>query len=45
MASDGGGSAHDLVVTTWVMYSIAMLLFVVRLYVSDADSVFLVGNC
>ncbi|RAH65155.1 uncharacterized protein BO66DRAFT_215913 [Aspergillus aculeatinus CBS 121060] len=32
MASDGGGSAHDLVVTTWVMYSIAMLLFVVRLY-------------
>ncbi|RAL12189.1 UbiD family decarboxylase [Aspergillus homomorphus CBS 101889] len=32
MASDGGGSPHDLVVTTWIMYSVAMLLFFVRLY-------------
>lgn len=33
MANDGGGSPHDLVVQTWIMYSIAILLFLVRLYV------------
>ncbi|PYH47821.1 uncharacterized protein BP01DRAFT_198501 [Aspergillus saccharolyticus JOP 1030-1] len=32
MATDGGGSSHDLVVSTWIMYSIAMLLFFVRIY-------------
>ncbi|PWY92854.1 hypothetical protein BO70DRAFT_20403 [Aspergillus heteromorphus CBS 117.55] len=29
---DGGGSPHDLVVQTWIMYSIAMLLFVIRVF-------------
>ncbi|PYH93415.1 hypothetical protein BO71DRAFT_420082 [Aspergillus ellipticus CBS 707.79] len=32
MAKDGGGSPHDLVVQTWIMYSIAMLLFVIRVF-------------
>ncbi|GKZ17245.1 hypothetical protein AbraCBS73388_007297 [Aspergillus brasiliensis] len=32
MANDGGGSPHDLVVQTWIMYSIAILLFLVRLF-------------
>ena len=31
MAHDGGGSPHDLVVQTWIMYSIAMVLFLLRL--------------
>jgi hypothetical protein len=33
MAHDGGGSPQDLVVQTWTMYSIAMVLFLLRMYV------------
>ncbi|KAN0090605.1 hypothetical protein V8E51_019184 [Hyaloscypha variabilis] len=32
MANDGGGSPQDLVVQTWIMYSIAMVLFLLRMY-------------
>ncbi|KAE9365738.1 hypothetical protein N431DRAFT_385617 [Stipitochalara longipes BDJ] len=32
MAHDGGGSPQDLVVQTWTMYSIAMVLFLLRIY-------------
>ncbi|RAL05159.1 uncharacterized protein BO80DRAFT_178392 [Aspergillus ibericus CBS 121593] len=32
MSTDGGGSPHDLFVQTWIMYSIAMLLFLVRVF-------------
>ena len=39
MSTDGGGSPHDLVVQTWIMYSIAILLFMVRLYVYTFSSV------
>jgi hypothetical protein len=31
MANDGGGSPQDLVVQTWIMYSIAMVLFLLRM--------------
>ncbi|KAF8858590.1 hypothetical protein BDZ45DRAFT_704668 [Acephala macrosclerotiorum] len=32
MANDGGGSPQDLVVQTWIMYSIAITLYLMRLY-------------
>jgi hypothetical protein len=32
MANDGGGSPQDLVVQTWIMYSIAILLYLMRVY-------------
>ncbi|EED12132.1 conserved hypothetical protein [Talaromyces stipitatus ATCC 10500] len=32
MAVDGGGSPHDLVVQSWIMYSIGILLYLLRLY-------------
>ncbi|OJJ43916.1 hypothetical protein ASPZODRAFT_72646 [Penicilliopsis zonata CBS 506.65] len=32
MANDGGGSPHDLVVQTWTMYSIAMVLVLLRTF-------------
>ncbi|KFY79737.1 hypothetical protein V499_01306 [Pseudogymnoascus sp. VKM F-103] len=33
MAADGGGSPHDLVVQSWIMYSIGIALFAMRLFV------------
>lgn len=32
MAKDGGGSPHDLVVQSWIMYAIGMALYLLRLY-------------
>ncbi|KAH8810753.1 hypothetical protein F5884DRAFT_897308 [Xylogone sp. PMI_703] len=32
MAHDGGGSPHDLVAQTWTMYSLAILLYLIRVY-------------
>jgi hypothetical protein len=33
MAADGGGSLHDLMVQTWVMYGIGVALYFLRMYV------------
>ncbi|KAJ5887454.1 hypothetical protein N7495_007495 [Penicillium taxi] len=32
MGSQGGGSTHDLIVESWIEYSIGIVLFLVRLY-------------
>ncbi|EEA19249.1 hypothetical protein TMatcc_010193 [Talaromyces marneffei ATCC 18224] len=32
MAVDGGGSPHDLVVQSWIMYAIGIALYLLRLY-------------
>jgi hypothetical protein len=34
MDHDGGGTPQDLVIQTWTMYSIAMFIFLLRLYVA-----------
>jgi hypothetical protein len=34
MAADGGGSPHDLVVQSWIMYTIGIILYLIRLYAS-----------
>jgi hypothetical protein len=34
MAADGGGSPHDLVVQSWIMYTIGIILYLLRLYAS-----------
>lgn len=33
MPNDGGGTPHDLVVQSWIMYGIGILFFIVRLFV------------
>ncbi|KAJ5420368.1 hypothetical protein N7465_002887 [Penicillium sp. CMV-2018d] len=32
MSNQGGGSVHDLIVESWIMYSVGILFFIVRLY-------------
>ncbi|KAF5016299.1 hypothetical protein F66182_12066, partial [Fusarium sp. NRRL 66182] len=32
MAADGGGSPHELVVQSWIMYAIGITLYLLRLY-------------
>lgn len=32
MAADGGGSLHDLMVQSWVMYGVAVALYFLRMY-------------
>ncbi|KAJ5518808.1 hypothetical protein N7453_001230 [Penicillium expansum] len=32
MSSQGGGSTHDLIVESWIMYGVGILFFIVRLY-------------
>lgn len=39
MSSQGGGSTHDLIVESWIMYGVGILFFIVRLLVYSSDSV------
>ncbi|EKV11922.1 UbiD family decarboxylase [Penicillium digitatum] len=32
MSSQGGGSTHDLIVESWIMYGVGILFFILRLY-------------
>ncbi|CAI7574914.1 unnamed protein product [Penicillium discolor] len=32
MSNQGGGSVHDLIVESWIMYGVGILFFIVRLY-------------
>lgn len=41
MAADGGGTSHDLVVQSWIMYAIGILLYLLRLYASTPRFLYL----